>query len=339
MRKKTFFLLVLAAVFLAVLSPAGLAHALEIERISGADRSETSTSFSKRFFSESTVSAVVLACGYGDETGGVAWSPDAVCAAPLASFLGSPLLLTWKNTLPPVVAEEIKRLMPEQVILVGGPGAISESVAQILINQGFKVQRIWGADRYHTSAVVAQYMAITSGENPEGAVVVTGENYADAIPAAYLAGSLKWPLLLTNKTSLPFSVRAALNSLNISKTLIVGGEGVVGASVALKLPLPERIAGKNRYETSLKAAEYAVKNFEFCSSSVFMAGGLTFADGIVASPYAGRKGICVLLVPPDENLDFVNQLKEIFPAVENVFAVGGNAVLKESFLNLLSSSY
>ena len=300
MHKKHLILLVLTGVFLAALMSPGTVRALNIERISGADRFETSVNFSKRFFGESSVTTVVISGGYGTETGGVAWSPDVACAASLASFLQSPLLLTRKDAIPPAINEELKRLNPEEVILVGGWGAISENVARSLVDQGFKVRRIWGVDRYHTSAMVAQFMAIVAGKSPEGAIIVTGENFPDTISAAYLSGSNGWPLLLTKKNNLPFPVRAALNSLNISKTLVIGGEGAVAETVATSLPQPERIAGKNRYETSLKVAEYAIFNLGFSTSSIFLVSGLTFADGIVASPCAGRKGICVLLVSQED---------------------------------------
>ena len=54
--------------------------------------------------------------------------PDALTGAPVAGKLGAPLLLTDPNTLPPVIAAELTRLKPAKIVILGGPGAVSDAV-------------------------------------------------------------------------------------------------------------------------------------------------------------------------------------------------------------------
>src|SRR5690606_38463409 len=77
--------------------------------------------------------------------------PDALAAAPAAVKNGGPLLLTPTATLPSAVADEIDRLSPARIVVVGGTGIVSASVFSQLEALGYPTERIGGGNRYAVS--------------------------------------------------------------------------------------------------------------------------------------------------------------------------------------------
>lgn len=92
-----------------------------ITRLSGQNRYQTAVAISKNTFPGTPrVPVVYLASGTG--------FADALSGAAAAGFLGGPLLLTSPNSAAESVLEEIKRLDPVRVVILGGPAAVSETV-------------------------------------------------------------------------------------------------------------------------------------------------------------------------------------------------------------------
>ena len=87
-------------------------------RIAGPTRYDTAVALARASFSTSPT--VFLATG-GD-------FPDALAAGAVAGATGAPLLLTRSDRLLEAVAEELVRLAPDRVVVVGSPAAISTSV-------------------------------------------------------------------------------------------------------------------------------------------------------------------------------------------------------------------
>ena len=89
--------------------------------------------------------------------------PDALAASALAAEIGGPILLTPGDQLDPLVAEELTRLGVTRVFLVGGTAALSDAVEQDLVDRRFDVARLSGADRYETSAAIADQVVAEGG--------------------------------------------------------------------------------------------------------------------------------------------------------------------------------
>ncbi|PPK97602.1 putative cell wall binding repeat protein [Kineococcus xinjiangensis] len=88
-------------------------------RVSGADRYATAVEVS-RTWDPADVGVVYLATGEG--------FADALAVGASTGGAG-PLLLTGRDRLPAVVAEELQRLQPCTVVVVGGANAVSDAVA------------------------------------------------------------------------------------------------------------------------------------------------------------------------------------------------------------------
>ncbi|WP_238882851.1 cell wall-binding repeat-containing protein [Clostridium sp. YIM B02551] len=287
----------------------------EYERLSGPSRYETSVAIAK--YGGNHADYVVLATGED--------FPDALCAAPLATKYGAPILLTSKNALPPEVQNEITSLNPKEVFIVGGAGVISDNVKNVLQSQGIKVTRISGNDRYETSLEIAKYL---NSSKPE-AFVVTGNDYPDALSIASYAGNKQTPILLTDKNQLPDSVKNYISSKGITKTYVIGGSGVISDNVLSTLPNAERIAGNNRYETNMEI----LARFPFFYGNTFFATGLAFADALSGAALAGTLNNPIILVDSSMPDDIAGAIRDNKDMMKMKRILGGTGAVPDSLIN------
>jgi len=135
---------------------------------------------------------------------------DALAAAPLTYAVhGSPvprkfpLLLTDPTVLSTPTRDNLGYLSSgdgrriEQVIVIGGPGAVSETVLSQINALGISTRRIEGVNRQATAVAVAEFAIQTLGWNPAHLNLARGDDSADAISAAPHAGEELGPLLFT----------------------------------------------------------------------------------------------------------------------------------------------
>ncbi|XKH50636.1 cell wall-binding repeat-containing protein [Chryseomicrobium palamuruense] len=251
---------------------------LRSERLSGPSRYETAVALSKEGWSSSN--KVVLA--RGDQYA------DALAGVPFAAKEDAPLLLTTSSKLHAETLKEIERLKAKEVVILGGTGAISDSVMKSLSDKGIKVTRISGKDRYETAAKIAEKFTTASE-----AVVVSGENFPDALSAASYAAIEGMPIVLSRQSAVPFATKAVLTKLKVSNTLVIGGTSALSSQVEKDLPKAFRISGKSRYETSLAVAKY----FDNLTDEVFIADGSNYADALAGGALAAKKGTGLFIVP------------------------------------------
>ena len=97
----------------------------------------------------------------------------------------------------------------EQVIVAGGPSAVSDDVIAELTEVGLTVVRIGGVDRYDTAVRIATY-ALRAGVNGIGScldnnriALATGVVYADGLAAGPLMARLGGASILLEPDDLP----------------------------------------------------------------------------------------------------------------------------------------
>ncbi|HEX2844372.1 MAG TPA: cell wall-binding repeat-containing protein, partial [Candidatus Limnocylindria bacterium] len=90
-----------------------------VTRVAGADRFATAAQISARYFSPGAPVAYV-ATGRS--------FPDALSAGAAAARLGGPVLLVDRSTIPTVVRNELRRLAPRRIVVVGGSAVVSDAV-------------------------------------------------------------------------------------------------------------------------------------------------------------------------------------------------------------------
>jgi D-alanyl-D-alanine carboxypeptidase len=128
----------------------------------------------------------------------------------------------------------LRRLRPGRIVVVGGPGAVSDAQLGALRSLATSGQatRVAGADRYATSVAVAR----STFPSPASAVfVATGRDFPDALAAVPAAVRSGGPLLLVPGDSLPPPVRDEARRLAPARLAIVGGPTVVRDRVTFDL--------------------------------------------------------------------------------------------------------
>ncbi len=258
-----------------------------VARLAGADRYGTAVAISQTY--SPGVPRVFVATGTE--------FADALSAAPAAAKVASPLLLTRPTSLPAAVRNEIVRLAPAEIVVVGGTGAISESVVTSLAAIAPTI-RVAGADRYATSrAIAAEAFAGGAGT----AFLATGSNFPDALSAAPAASRFGGPTILVqgSASGLDDATRTILGSLGVTTVKLAGGTSVVSTSIEADaatvagVTTVQRLAGPDRYATA------AVVNADAFTSAPtsYLAVGTGFADALVGAALAGWKGGPLFLTP------------------------------------------
>ena len=191
-------------------------------RVYGADRYETAARISQNATPAPPVPTAYVASGEN-------W-PDALAAVPHAARAGGPVLLTGSNSVPQALRDELTRLQPGRIIIVGGPGAVSDAVAAELdaYDTGGGVLRLAGQDRYGTAA------ALSAFHYPSGApaaYVATGENFPDALAAGPVAAMRNAPTILVRRGFIPDPSISELDRLNPRRIYLLGGPNVVSMEV------------------------------------------------------------------------------------------------------------
>ena len=278
-------------------------------RVAGADRIQTSVEVSKKYYESADT---VIIANYEKFA-------DSLSASALSKALKAPILLVQKDQLDSVVAQEIKRLGAKNVVVIGGEKSIDKT--KIGLSQ-YNVRTIAGANRYETSAKIAQEVIKLTGTKK--AVIASGEVFADALTVAPLANQNNMPILLVQPNNIPKATQEVLKQ--IEEVIIVGGEKTISKEVENKLPNPTRIAGANRYETAKKIYEYGFKD----RVEVNIANGTVPADSLVI----GSIDCPILLVEANEIPEATKQaFKESKFEKVNVF--GGENSISESVVKEL----
>lgn len=298
-----------------------------IDRLAGVDRITTAVAVSKVAFpDQASAAGAVLARADA--------FPDALAAGPYAKRRGGPVLLTDGLRLSDAVRTELARLLPPgaTVTIVGGTAGISVEVERELQGAGWQVERVAGANRHDTSAE----LALRVGSSDGTAIVTTGASFPDALAVSAHAVSRGVPILLVQRDEVPQSVRDALATLGITRTIVVGGPNAVSAEVAAQLPQPTRISGEDRFETAVAVARTLYGGPSL--TDVFLASGQNFPDALAGGLLAGLRGSPVLLAQPDVLPEPTRSfLAEYATQIRYVVALGGAAAVGTEVVNFVDN--
>lgn len=298
-KKKNIGMAMAAIISMTAISPVFAADVsktkIDVERIGGKDRLETSLKILERVGSKK----VNLVNGNQ--------FADALSIAPIAAINGEGIVLINENKLPDV-ENTFKKQGVNDITLVGGEQSISNNTYTNL-SKAFKVNRISGKDRYETS----QSVVSSTGKSDIG--VATGADFPDALSAGALLAKKQMPLLLVDgkkQSALPSGLKGVYT---------FGGK----ASVANEFG--KRIAGKDRYETSLKIAE------EFGNSDVvILTSGKNFADALAAAPLAKKVNAPIILI---EGNKLIKESEKIIEKAKKVIVIGGESSISENVINTI----
>lgn len=198
--------------------------------------------------------------------------------------------------------------------------------------------RLSGANRFDTARLVAE------DAHPDGAttvVIARGDDFPDALAAAYLAGQEAAPVLLVEPDRLPDETEQGLGTLGAEDVVVLGGTAAVSEQVVAELEAlglaVQRVAGGDRYETARRVAEegeeigmFGMEPLPVPVPTVILATGEVFADALASGPLAYGGALPILLTPTDTLSPHAREfLEDEENGVEQVLIAGGTAAVSE----------
>ncbi|MCR8748802.1 cell wall-binding protein Cwp10 [Clostridioides difficile] len=263
-----------------------------VKKLKGDDRFETAIKISQSGWTKSDTVVIVN----GEDKSMV----DGLTATPLASVKNSPILLSSNEKLPQKTVEELKRLNPSKVVVIGGNNSMPNSVVEAIkaVNSKISVQRIGGDTRYQTSINIAKEIDKTN--NISKLYIGAGNGEADSLSIASLAGKEKTPIVLTQKDGVDNEAEQFIKSNKVSNIYFIGGVEKISnkaieqvGKIANKDISNNRVAGQTRQETNAKVID------KFYSQSkldgVVVANQDKLIDALAVGPLAAKNNSPVIL--------------------------------------------
>lgn len=249
--------LLVATLVLAVLIPASAETSDTISIIKDGENSLSNSEIASRLADETFTAVDRVLIGRDDEFA------DAMTSGLLQA--DSPLLLVPSGgPVPQRVLDQLQIYGPSEVLLLGGPDAISDDVVQELEDAGYSVDRAFGPSRFETATEVAD-----RGEPDPDTILIARafadgnsgdptQAFADALAAGGWAAENRWPILLTQTGVLTGTTRDYLAAHDVQQAFILGGTAAVSATVEQEIRGlvgdVERVSGSDRFETAVEIA-------------------------------------------------------------------------------------
>ena len=192
------------------------------------------------------------------------------------------------------------------------------------------INRIYGENRELTAIEVSKE---TYPNGTDTVIIANRETFSDTISASPLAKTERAAILYTSKDEISKDTLNEIKRLKAKNVIIIGGENSIKVEVSDKLKNNKysvtRIAGKDRYKTSLKIAEKVIRKSS--SNKLQIASGENFADALAITNLSNRDNTPILLVAKDTiDSEVVKLLSKL--NLEKINVAGGeNSISNKTF--------
>lgn len=209
----------------------------------------------------------------------------------------------------------------------GALGAGALLVGVLALPAAATPERINGGDRIETAVAASQH----GWDEADAAILVSADDFPDALSGTALAAERDAPVLLTGQDELSEATAEELERLGVEEVTILGGTGAVGSEVADDVtdldgsPSVERLNGRDRWATAAAAAD-SLEDVE----EVILVAGDRFPDAMAAGALAAGEGNPPILLTNGDSLPDVTAqvLEEIAP--QRGLVVGGESTVSET---------
>lgn len=290
--KKTLILGLTALIALSSSASAYADNGYNVSRLYGRDRYKTSVNISESF-NNGSIQTVILANGQN--------FPDTLSGGLLSKKYNAPILLAGSTPSTSSDAlEYIKNHLSKSgtVYVLGGTSSISDNSINYIKQLGYNnVVRLGGKNRFDTSKVILNDIKVQKGTP---VILANGFGFADALSASSIAAIKGYPILMTDSKILSAETKDLINEIQPSQLYVIGGTGVISDNVvtqakdtakSLSSDNVFRIAGNNRYDTSMNICKY----FNLDSDTAVLASGENFPDALSGSALAIKSKAPVIL--------------------------------------------
>ncbi|QQK08621.1 cell wall-binding repeat-containing protein [Miniphocaeibacter halophilus] len=298
---------------------------LDIVRIAGTNRFNTSVEISKNTFESSKYAIIASGEGFA----------DALVGGTLAAQIDIPMLLVGSSPLNEEVKNELKRLKVEHVYILGGEETVPFIIEESIKELGINIERLAGKNRVETAEIIGakreelkgstEYMTLYAG--------MDGNYFADALSAGPFLG--EWANV--------YGIVKLIPNMNKQKQDMDFMHVFGGINSVPKGKDENRFAGNTRYETAVDVAESYYTFLRMEVDTVIIVNGEDYPDALAASSIAGVKNAPILLSKPNnlpvavknyiqnEDLHDYKNIKNI----KNIIIIGGENSISTNVENEL----
>ena len=179
----------------------------------------------------------------------------------------APLLFTHPETLPPAVFDQIIELLDDngEVIILGGPAAVSPAIQQQLDDASLTTIRAAGVTRVETSVAIAEEARDRYGERPSigiaraySASTDPAGAWADTVAGGGWAAINRSPILLTPTGQAHPAILAWLTEQEPPARTVLGGPAAVAEETASQFGATSRVGGAERSATSVAISDQLI---------------------------------------------------------------------------------
>ena len=275
------------------------------DRVYGMNRFGTAVAAAKQTFPEwAGVQDVIVASG-----------DDAAAADPLASAslswaYNAPLLLTRKSGTPAETLVALREIDAAaggtlRIHVVGGPGSVPDArLSEMAAVVGAAdLERLPYGNRYETARQIAlrvHDIAVAQGKDPGVVFVANGSEsakFVDALSASAISARTGAPILFTTTGDVPSATKLALGEVAADTVYVVGGNSSVPESAYTQTGADARLAGRDRYETSVMLAKFGGEKGWLSYTQIGLAAALP--DGMTGGVAMGLLGGPLLITHAD----------------------------------------
>lgn len=201
------------------------------DRIGGADRFQTASAVAMRYGQEAVGTVD------GQRTALMATGEhfaDALAAGPIAAGERLPLFLTPHDRAETSVTRSLEQLDIDKILLLGGPQAVTDDVAQFYRDRGYEVERLGGPTLMDTAWLLADTAVQDFGFSREHVLLARGNDYPDALAASIYGAARGAPIVLSatpTDLSAPTSEWFTRSCPDVATVTALGGTGAISAQV------------------------------------------------------------------------------------------------------------
>lgn len=216
---------------------------------------------------------------------------------------------------------------------------VNKDVIITVVARDILIKSAQGDNRYDTAVKLSEL----EFSSTDTVVIVNGQSLADGLAVTPLASYKSAPILLSKTDSIPMSTKNEIKRLGAKNVIIAGGTGVINTEVEkelkeLGIDNIKRLGGEDRYDTSLKIAQYIDENC-YSIKEIVVSNGKGEADALSISSVAGRDKMPIILVEKEnisENTYKWLKSKDL----QSAYIIGGIGVVSNNVLdkvNLITS--
>ena len=197
------------------------------------------------------------------------------------------------------------------------------------------LSRLAGEYANETAAAISEQ----GFDSSKYAIIARDDNFADALGASGLAGTLDCPILLTDCNKLSQATIDELKRLEVETVYIIGGPGALSTQIETDLKAistikaSERVFGDAAWDTSLECAKLIEKLGGNAKDQAIVAMSSNFQDALSISTYAYKYKVPLIL--EDDSYGTTGKLTEeaiefISDTTGTIFVPGGPGAVAKS---------